>query len=488
MTNATKTNSVPTTVSHRRDIYRAAVISSTAVFALVVYLILPASINELQRRMIAIFLVAAIFWATEVLPLFATSLMVVGFQILFLADVGGLAKTLPAMSAMPDGSISYTSFLSSFGSPIIILFMGGFLLSAALTKHKLDLAIAAKILKPLSESPMKLIFGVLFTTAFFSMWMSNTATTAMMLAIVAPVLKSLPDDSRFARGLILAVPFGANVGGVGTPIGTPPNAIAFGNINASGDAHLSFLDWMMFAVPLELVLLVFIGLFLYYVYSPKRKLDLKMADGPTTITWRGWITTMILLLAIVLWMTGDLTGLKSAGVALLVAASLTAFGVLDRHDVDSIDWNILILMWGGLSMGAAMETTGLTGLINEIDFNAIPGGAWVIGIVIAVIAVGLSTFMSNTAAANLIVPIAMALSVGGASTRIELALLAGLSCSFAMSMPVSTPPNAIAFATGRIPVGSMIRTGTVITIVSLVILLLGYRTIFPLVLRGALTP
>ncbi len=455
----------------------------TAILAAATYFLLPAEVNELARRTAAIFVVAAVFWATETLPLYATSLLIIAFLVLALASVGGLADVLPAVAEMPEQQISFTDFLGAFGSPIIILFMGGFLLSAAMSKHAIDRALASRFLQPLTKSPLRLMFGVLIMTAFFSMWMSNTATAAMMLAIIAPLLRSLPETDRFHRGLILAVPLGANIGGIGTPIGTPPNAIAFGHLNAGDpEFHITFLDWMMMAVPLEILLLTFVGFLLYWLYRPPHgEQRFKPIEPPGKMTRHGKTTLAVLIGAIALWLTGGLTGINPAIVALLAAVALTVFGVLGRKDVDSIDWNILILFWGGLALGHGMNASGLTDLVSGMDFGALPGGGWVIAAAIVAISVVMSTFMSNTATANLIVPIALALSVGGI-TEGDLAILAALACSFAMALPVSTPPNAIAFATGKLPAASLLRVGGFVSIVSVIVLLLGFQIMLPLIL------
>jgi len=464
---------------------RVVVIAVTAVLAVATYLLLPASINELQRRTIAIFLVAAIFWATEVLPLFATSLLVIGMEVLFLASKGGLADTLPTIATMPVKELSYTLFLQSFGSSIVILFFGGFMISAAMTKHGLDRAIAAKLLRPVSHSPLMLLIAVVGISAFFSMWMSNTATAAMMLAIMLPVFKSVDENEPYLMALILAVPFGANIGGIGTPIGSPPNAVAFGVINsqsASTGISMTFLDWMMMAVPLEIVLLAVVVIVLYVAFRPSKGLMLKAIETAPQLTGKAMVTLGILCVAIVLWLTGEWTGLKDAGVALLAAAALCTFGLLDHKDVNKLDWNILILMWGGLSLGDAIAQTGTADLVQQINFAAIPGGAWAVASIFVIVAVGLSTFMSNTAAANLIVPIAMALAVGTKETPLELALMTGLACSFAMALPVSTPPNALAFATGRVSARAMLLSGGLISIIATVTLLAGHRLLMPFLL------
>jgi len=458
----------------------AIIISLTAVVAITTYLLLPESFNELQRRMVAIFLVAAIFWGTEALPLFATSLLVIGFEILFLAEKGGLAKALPQVSFMPDIHLSYFAFINSFGSGIIILFMGGFLLSRALTKHGVDEIISVKLLKPIATSPAKLLFGVLAITAFFSMWMSNTATAAMMLAILTPIIKELPHNTNFRTALILAVPFGANIGGVGTPIGSPPNAIAFEALEKAGTGFsITFFEWMRMAVPLELIMLILSGCLLYYFYKPEYELKFSEAQEPPELTGKGAATLVILGIGILLWLTGGQTGIAPAVVALMIAAALTAFGILSKSDVDSIDWNILILMWGGLSLGTAISLSGLSDLIYQIEFDAVPGGLFGVSVIIVCIAVTLSTFMSNTATANLIIPISLSLSVGTDETRATYAIIAALACSFAMAMPVSTPPNAIAFSTGRIKVKDLFLTGGIITTTSIIAILFGYHFIFP---------
>lgn len=467
---------------------RSLIILLSIAAALGVYFVLPSDLklgdvtlfNEMHRRVVAIFLIAAIFWATEVLPLFATSLLTIGLLILLLADNGGLAGALPTIADMPaDQTISYTQFFAPFGSNIIVLFMGGFLLSAALTKHGIDRAIATRVLQPFSRNPLALIFAVLGISAFFSMWMSNTATAAMMLAIVAPIIRDLPKSDNFHRGVILAVPFGANIGGIGTPIGTPPNAVAFGAMNKAG-LSIGFLDWMKIAVPLELGLLVLVGLMLYFFFKPQRRIELGTICETRKISYWGWITLAILLGAIVLWLTGGIHGIRSGGVALLAAVALTAMKVLDRTDVDSIDWNILILMWGGLALGSAISLTGFDDIIRAIPFGDLPGGAWVIAVIITFVAVMMSTFMSNTATANLLVPLTIAITVAGPQGQGEFAILTALACSFAMAMPVSTPPNAIAFATGKIPASSLLRVGGLISLISVIVMLIGYRTIIPM--------
>ncbi len=470
--------------------------------AVVVYYLLPRQIgtdgnaivlNELARRTCAIFAVAVIFWATEVIPLFATSLCIIGLEILFLADKGGMASKLPlvfpTVDPLPEGvSISYTKFLESFSSGIIILFMGGFLLSAAVTKHGLDKAIASRLLRPFSKSPMLLIFGVMGISGFFSMWMSNTATTVMMLAIIGPLIRNLPPEDKFHRAVILAVPFGANIGGIGTPIGTPPNAVAMSFLRSTG-VEITFLDWMVMALPLAALLMFVAGWLLLILFPFDKSTPMPELERPTKkISFKGWMTMIILSTAIFLWVFSAILGigLSSAAVALLAAAALTALGVLDKFDVDRIDWNVLILMWGGLSLGLAMEETGVIDFIAGA-FGLLPDWAsqgFVLTSLVVVLSVVMSTFMSNTATANVLVPTVMAIGTAAGSQNIgvHLTILCALACSFAMAMPVSTPPNAIAFATGKIPALALIRSGGLVSLICIVLLLVGYQVLLALFL------
>lgn len=454
----------------------------TAVLSVGLYFLLPSSIDELQRRMICIFIVAALFWAFEVLPLYATSLLAIALMILVLATDGGLAATLPGLSPLPEGaSISSKGFLAAFGSNIIILFMGGFLLSAALSKHQIDRAIAAKVIRPFTKNPMMLMYGVLLISAFFSMWMSNTATAAMMIAILRPILKQLPLEDAYHRGLVLAVPFGANIGGIGTPIGTPPNAVAYAAINATVPGTISFLQWMMIGVPLALIMLVLVGQLLYRTHRPEAELKLPTIEGPKHISWCGKLTLSILISTVLLWLSGEWHGIGAGTVALLAAVALTALSVLDKHDVDSIDWNILILMWVGLAMGVGIEVSGLGALVASADLAGLPVGVLGLSTAVVVLSIVLSTFMSNTATANLLVPVVLALGLT-VPERAQLAVLCALGCSFAMAMPVSTPPNAIAFATGEVRASTLFKLGGLVSLFSMIVLIMGYQFVLPLVL------
>jgi len=452
------------------------------------YWVLLPLVPERAARAASILIVAAGLWATEALPLFATAFVVIGLEIVLLANVGGLADQLSALlvvlgATVRDGyggpDIDAAQFLAPFAQDIVVLFLAGFLLSAALSKHGVDRVLAARLLRPLVGSPRRLVYGLLGLSAFFSMWMSNTATAAMMLSLVKPLVADRPRGERLTQRVILAVAFGANIGGLGTPIGTPPNAIAFGALNAAGYS-VSFLSWMLVAVPLAVVLLVVAGVLLDRLLGPAgaEEPGLRVAEPDRPFAWRGYATLAVLGLAMGLWMTTGLHGVRPGAIGLLAVALLSALGALEQRDVNAIDWSVLILMWGGLSLSVAMDASGLAGVLAAFDVPRLSGGLWLTAAGTVLIAVTVSTVMSNTAAAALLVPMALALSLPSGE---QVAMLAALACSLAMALPVSTPPNAVAYATGQVELATMRRVGAVVSVACVAVLLLGYRFVLPLI-------
>ncbi len=430
-----------------------------------VYLLLPETAEEPARRVAFIFVFAACFWAMEIIPLYATSMVVVLLNIFMLARPGGILDM--------DRS-GYQAFLAPFASPVIILFFGGFVLATALHKYGLDRMIARQLMKLFGKKPFWVMVGMMCTTAFLSMWMSNTATAAMMIVMVRPLYEQLEKDDPFRVGLVLSIPFGANIGGIGTPVGTPPNAIALG-ILAQHDIHLNFLDWMMMAVPLAIVLLAIIALILRFMFPPKHEEVHLEITSTARLGYRAKGVVMIALLTVVLWLTSGLHGMPEALVGLLGAGLYAATSLLSKEDFKGLDWDVLILMWGGLALGRGMEISGLsewTVALPIFDHHGI-----VLIAISCAVAIIMSTVMSNTATATLLIPIMIAIPT---ASPIMLAITVAISCSFAMALPVSTPPNAIAFASNIIRGQDMFRAGALISVLSLIILLLTYNILIPL--------
>lgn len=235
------------------------------------------ALTVVQQRMIAIFAFAALMWMFEIIPAWTTSVVVIVFMLLTISDkgFGFFVNNVSDASAFVD----YKAIMGAFANPIIMLFLGGFVLAIAATKVGLDVQLAKVLLKPFGTNPKTVLLGILCVVAVFSMFMSNTATAAMMLAFLTPVLKSLPADGKGRIGLALAIPVAANIGGIGTPIGTPPNAIALGYLNDMG-MGVSFVDWMIRMIPYVIVM-IFVAWALLLVLFPfkAKKIELKIEGG-----------------------------------------------------------------------------------------------------------------------------------------------------------------------------------------------------------------
>ncbi len=430
-------------------------------------------LNVVQQRMIAIFAFAALMWMFEIIPAWTTSVVIIVLMLLTISNKGfGLF-----INNVNDGSvfIDYTAVMAAFANPIIMLFLGGFVLAIAATKVGLDVQLAKILLKPFGTNPKTVMLGILCVVAIFSMFMSNTATAAMMLAFLTPVLKSLPADGKGRIGLALAIPVAANIGGIGTPIGTPPNAIALGYLNDMG-MGVTFMDWMLRMVPFVIVMILIAwGLLLFLFPFKAKKIELKIEGGAKP----GYHTIVVYVtfaVTILLWITEQWTGINSNIVALIPFAVFSATGVIDKKDLSEIEWSVLWMVAGGLALGVGLMKTGLAStLVNAIPFSSM--SPFLVMVAAGVIGYLISNFLSHSSAANLLCPI---IAVIGSALSVELepfggvrALLIGLaiSTSVAMLLPISTPPNAIASSTGLVETKDMLKVGVVMGVVGLV---LGY--------------
>lgn len=441
----------------------------TLFLAAVCYFLAPVSLAEPARRVLFIFVIAALFWALEVIPLYATSLIIIILEILLLCRPGGI---------MGMNESGYNIFLVPFGSSIIILFFGGFILAQALQKYHLDEWIARHLLKLFGSKPYFLMLGFMITTAFLSMWMSNTATTAMMLAMVLPLLKQLDHKDHFRTALILAIPFAANVGGMGTPVGTPPNAIAIG-ILADNGVYLNFIAWMKMAVPLVIVILFIISLILLMLFPSKNKEIIFTIKEREKFDSKSKFVGLISIFTVLLWLTSSFHKIPSAVVALLSVGLFFITGLLDKEDFKEISWDVLILMWGGLALGKGMEISGLTKW--TIGLPLFQQHGFLLVAMFCFLAIILSTFISNTATANLLIPVVMAIPK---EDPVVLATVVALGCSLAMALPVSTPPNAMAFSSGMLKSRDMMLSGIIVSAISAILILIGFQFVITKVIGG----
>lgn len=429
--------------------------------ATVTYFLMPSAMEEGARRMAAIFAGALILWVTEAIPLFATSLLVIAFQSWWVALPEGVAENM-----------IYKDVFHSLSNPVILLFLGGFILAKAVQQERIDVQMAGLLLRLFGHKPGSILAGIMLITAIFSMWMSNTATTAMMIVLVSPLAAQVPRQDRFRRGLVLAVPFAANIGGVGTPIGTPPNAIALGQLADRG-LEISFFQWMALAMPLMLGALIALWC-VFIFFFPSRKSHLHIAVEEEFVLHRkAAIVYCTFFLTVFLWVSSSWHGVPTAVVAILPAAVLTVTGVISREDFNSLEWNILILIAGGIALGDGITGTGL----DQWIIGLLPGGGVPFFFLIAafcIAALVMSTVISNTVATNILLPIGLAVASMG-SSEVEaqiLAVLLAVTASFAMGLPISTPPNAIAYSTGQITSRDMLLVGGVTSLVTALIVIL----------------
>lgn len=427
------------------------------------YILLQTQKQEIAF-MLGIFLLAALLWVTEALPLFATALLVIGLEIILLANPGewvGFGFEL-------GGNPSYREILSPFSDPILILFLGGFILARAAVKEGVDRALASSILKIFGSKPNMVILGMMLITAGFSMFMSNTATTAMMITLVSPLFINLKEDDPLRKGLVLSIPVAANIGGMGTPIGSPPNAVAIGFLRTEG-IDISFLNWMVIGVPLVFILLAIAWVLISKIFKSPDP-DVRLRTKKTEIKGRGWFVITIFSLTILLWMSDQLHGLPSAVTALFPVIVFTSTGVIDRRDYNSLEWHILALIAGGIALGLGMKLSGLDILI----VGMIPTDSTFIFVLLIVFTVLLSIFMSNTAAANLLIPLGITLAtLSFGIGKVEVAyygLSIALASSAAMALPISTPPNAIAYAQGTLVSKDFIKVGGLISFTAILLI------------------
>lgn len=286
-----------------------------------------------SRICLMIFVGAAGLWVTEAIPPFATAIMVIVLSIYLLGWPNG-PLNLDAVGQETD----YQVFLNPIASPILVLFFGGFILAIAATKHGFDVRLAKAFLKPFGTHPKMVLLGVIMITALFSMFMSNTATTAMMVAILTPLFMHFEGRDPFKKALVLAVPFAANIGGIGTIIGTPPNAVAASVLGELGHP-VSFFSWMLIGVPLAVVMLFLLWIMLIKFFKPREDHFEILFPEDLELTWDLVVVVATFTVTVGLWLTQPLHGIPSGVVALIPIMVFSALGIITRNDLKRIGWD-----------------------------------------------------------------------------------------------------------------------------------------------------
>ncbi|MEO0083711.1 MAG: DASS family sodium-coupled anion symporter [candidate division WOR-3 bacterium] len=419
--------------------------------ALIVYRLPIQNITEPAKRTLSILIVAALLWITEIIPLYITSFVILILESIFLTNqMGG----------------NFKIFLVPFFDSVIVLFLGGLVLAQALKKYDLDEWFTFMILRRVGNKPSQVLFGFMAVTAFLSMWMSNTATTALMIGLVLVITQNIPQNDPLVTALALGIPFAANIGGIATPIGTPPNALAI-SILQSKNITITFLGWIIIGLPITIILFLIIYLILKkYLKSKLAKIEL-IQEKTEGFTNEQKLILGVFCITLLLWLTYELHKIPTSIVSLLPIIVFGGVGLLKENDFGQLGWDTLILMGGGLSLGMSIEKSGLSSwFVSQINFSSFPNIVLLISITL--ITIILTSFISNTSAAAILLPIAISLS----SKPIGLALAVSLSASIAMVLPVSTPPNAIAYGSGLIKTKDMVKYGSVIALFSAIIITL----------------
>lgn len=421
------------------------------------------------RVALGIFLMAALLWVFEPVPIWGTSLLVIFLQVMLLSNVSPLMKHFaPEGFAVPD----YRIFYGSMASPIIILFLGGFFLAGAAVKFGLDRNLTRILLKLFGNRPANVILGLMLCTALLSAFMSNTASTAMMITVVLPIIARLRSGDPLRYSIALAIPCGANIGGIATPIGTPPNAVVIGAL-AQQDISVGFLQWMIIAVPLATVVLFATWRALLYIFPPQAEtLELDI-ESSWQRSWPALATYGIFMLTVLLWVTDQLHGIPAPVVAFVPIALMPLFGILNKADLRHFSWDVLWLMAGGLSLGISMSMGPAEWLIGLVDWGLF--GPLTIIIVLALVAYVFANLISHTVAAAIMIPIAISMGATGAAGEgydfVMAAVTIAIVVSFSMLLPISTPPNAIAMTTGVLETRHLMRIGVVLGVVGVVVTL-----------------
>lgn len=433
-----------------------------------------AGLTVVQQRVIAIFVMAVMLWITEAIPAWATSIAII-FVLLFCVSDSSF-NFLQGNEGQYGQLLDSVGIMACFADPTIILFLGGFILAIAATKSGLDVWMAKTLIKPFGKKSENVLLGFLLITGTFSMFISNTATAAMMLTFLTPVFKALPANGKGRIALTMSIPIGANLGGMGTPIGTPPNAFAYKVLNdpAGLNMQISFGQWMLIMVPLVIVLLFIAWVVLKKFFPFTQKTIELNIQGDMSHNWRTAVVGITFALTILLWIVGKYVGVNSNTVAMLPIAIFAITGVITAKDLQKIDWGVIWMVAGGFALGLALNGTGLA----KVAIQAIPFGDWspiVILIIAGLVCYFLSNFISNTATAALMIPILTVVCegmgdklsvIGGTSTML---IGIAVAASAAMTLPISTPPNAIAYSTGLIDQKDMAKTGVIVGFLTLII-------------------
>ncbi|NLR93558.1 SLC13 family permease [Flammeovirga agarivorans] len=437
-----------------------------------------------------------VWWVTETVPLAVTAL-------------------LPLVVFPFFDVLSIKATAAPYANPIIFLFMGGFIVALAMEKWKLHLRIALSIVKVTGTSANQIILGFMLATAFLSMWISNTATTVMMLPIATSIILLLSSNNEktpeknkknFAISMMLGIAYAASIGGIATLIGTPPNAIFGGFMKETYNIEIDFFRWMLIGIPFSSVMMVILYFVLTKLIYPNHLKELKGGKelieekynelGP--MGWEEKSVAIVFVLSAFLWTFRSLINqyapiqLNDSSIAIFVSVLLFIIPtnqsdgtfILAWKDTEKLPWGVLVLFGGGLSMASALGNAGVIEFLGEAISNSTSIQGVFMMLLLITIMLFATEVMSNTALATIFLPVVGGVAVALGHDVLTFAAPVAMAASCAFMLPMATPPNAIVFASGHITVKQMVRIGIILNIISVLLLTLLSQTLVPIVFNG----
>lgn len=413
------------------------------------------------------------FWFFDVIPMYVTAL-------------------LPLALGIPMGLLDADDLAGSYSNKFVFLFLGGFILALAMEKWDVHKQLAHTIISLVGSSKSKILMGFMLSTGILSMWISNTATTLMMLPMVMAIIKNLDaeDNSRFPRLLLLSIAYSASIGGMATLVGSPPNSIMAGYLHESQGITITFMDWMKFGMPISLILLTLLYFFFIIQLRGERNGD-QIHVGIEKKPWSTDQIRIILLFLVVVFLWSfrtlliDWTGFEYgdehvailAAIIMFIMPSTKSEPILNWSDTTKLPWGILLLFGGGLAMAKMLENNGVILEVSKMfeHFGALNVG--IILLVIVSIAVFGTEFMSNTALVSVFIPVIATFAIGAGLPITTLCIPVTLAASCAFMLPIGTPPNAIVFSGSDLTIKQMAQTGFVLNIMCILIVVL-YAILF----------
>ena len=458
---------------------RLILLATLAIAAIIVMYTTNASLSQSDKNYwnaVALGSVMVILWVFELIPIYVTAL-------------------IPLIAGVPLGLIDSSGLAAAYGDKMVYLFLGGFILALALEKWNIHVVVANKIINFVGHSKPRILFGFLMATGFLSMWVSNTATALMMLPMAVAIIELLPKDeqkNRFAVYILLSVAYGANIGGMATLVGSPPNLQMASMLSTNFDTKVTFFDWFKIGFPVSMFMLLLAYLFFWLTLGKERNESIAGYEKQQhRLSIDQWKVVSVFLFVVVCWIFKDIIAGKTGFFPNLILTdeSVAIFGavllivlpaskqsekktLLTWKDTEQIPWGILIMFGGGLALAACLSFGGVIDSIALLFKDLGNVGYAALLILMVVIAVFGTELLSNLALVTLFVPIIAAFSIQNNMPLVNLCIPLTLAASCGFMMPVGTPPNAIAFSSGLISMRQMVLNGLVINIIGMLTIIL----------------